>query len=535
MEIEPGMILNNYKIIREIGHGGMAYVYLAMDLNLRRKVALKVIRKKAISEQDYEKLSKRFEIEAKTLARMDHPNIVKIYDYGNFDGAPYLVMEYVPSGTLKQFMKAPLPYSVAAEKLYPIAKGLDYAHRQHVLHRDVKPANILIRENGEPVLTDFGIAKMLETEGNEKTLTGTNMGVGTPEYMSPEQCRGKNIDGRADEYSLGLILYEMCAGKKAYTGPTATAVMLCQIQEPVPKLEKVPSRVNAVLSKALAKDPDDRYATAGEFAEALEKLSRDKAGAAANIELVPPSFDSETSDDVLITDPGQGPTPAEKPKRGNKAIFFVIPALLVIAAAAFFVLNRGGVKEPDPPAPAFTAEPTMTMPAPTSTESISQADPNGSEVLPLTETPEETVLPSLTFTAVPTELPAATETPLPTEIPTAAEEPVSVLPEITVPAEIPTEIPTATEEPSPTPTMTATFTETPTPTETPEPTETLSPELERISQFDANKTKFYVHIDEKRSDSFRDPVMVKRDSIGNYSSRAQAQRNEGKQCVPPNG
>jgi len=272
-----GQSLGRYHILEQLGEGGMATVYKAYDTRLETDVAVKVIRTENILPSSLERTLKRFEREAKALARLTHPNIVKVTDYGEYEGKPYLVMEYLPSGTLKgQLRGKPMPWQNAARLLLPIARALGFAHRQGLIHRDVKPSNILITADGEPMLTDFGIAKILDLE-ETMDLTGTSAAIGTPEYMAPEQASSKSIDQRADIYALGVVFYEMVTGRKPYTADTPMAVIIKQASEPLPRprqfIHDLPQAVENVLLKALAKKPEDRYATMGEFAVALEKLA----------------------------------------------------------------------------------------------------------------------------------------------------------------------------------------------------------------------------------------------------------------------
>ena len=225
-----GKTIDHYHIIERLGEGGMAEVYKAMDLNLEREVAIKFLR---TDPKNFEKNRKRFEIEAKALAKLNHPNIVQVLDYGDYEGRPYLVMEYVPGGNLKRRLKGPIPWAEACQLVIPLAKALQYAHERKIIHRDIKPSNILINERGEPMLSDFGVAKMLEME-ETLDLTGTSVGVGTPYYMAPEQGKGTNIDHRVDIYSLGVVLYELITGRKPYQADTPMAVMLQHIQAPLP-------------------------------------------------------------------------------------------------------------------------------------------------------------------------------------------------------------------------------------------------------------------------------------------------------------
>ena len=213
------------------------------------------------------------------MARMTHPNIVKVMDYGEHEGAPYLVMEYLPGGTLKEKLGKPMPYQDAVKILLPIADALQYAHEQGLIHRDIKPSNILITQSGQPMLSDFGVAKVLESE-ETIDLTTTGMGVGTPEYMAPEMGIQKSFDHRADIYSLGTVLYELVTGKKPFSADTPLAVLLKHASEPLPRPTllnpDLPEEAKRILFKVLAKDPKDRYADMGAFEVALDKTDLDR-------------------------------------------------------------------------------------------------------------------------------------------------------------------------------------------------------------------------------------------------------------------
>jgi serine/threonine protein kinase len=269
-----GQSLGRYHILEQLGEGGMATVYKAYDTRLERNVAVKIILQ---GKQQSEQFIKRFEREAKTLASLSHPNIVSVIDYGEQDGLPYLVMEYIPGGTLKHKLNGqPMPWQAAARSLIPIARALGAAHAMKIIHRDVKPANILITQSGEPMLSDFGIAKILEQE-ETLALTSSGVGIGTPEYMAPEQGLGKGVDGRADIYALGITFYELVTGRKPYRADTPMAILHKQLSESLPAPSKfrpeIPALVENVLFKALAKDPKNRYQNMEEFAQALEKIA----------------------------------------------------------------------------------------------------------------------------------------------------------------------------------------------------------------------------------------------------------------------
>ncbi|MBT4089849.1 MAG: serine/threonine protein kinase, partial [Deltaproteobacteria bacterium] len=198
-----GKSLGRYHILEQLGEGGMATVYKAYDTSVERDVAIKVIRTDQFVGGFEEQALTRFKREAKALTKLNHPNIVTVYDFGQFGNILYLVMEYIPEGTLKEKLTIRLPWRKAFKLLLPIANALGFAHSQGIIHRDVKPDNILISPSGEPLLSDFGIAKILDVT-EENTITLADVGVGTPEYMAPEQGVGKKMDSRADIYSFGV-------------------------------------------------------------------------------------------------------------------------------------------------------------------------------------------------------------------------------------------------------------------------------------------------------------------------------------------
>jgi serine/threonine-protein kinase len=270
-----GQSIGRYHLIEPLGQGGMATVYRAYDTHLECEVAVKFIRMERLSPEEAEKTLKRFEREAKELARLTHPNIVKVTDYGDYKGTPYLVMPYLPGGTLKQMAGKPVLYTQAARLLAPVARALEYAHEEKLIHRDIKPGNILLTRKGQPMVADFGIAKILDAESGA-TLTSTNVAIGTPEYMAPEQWLNQ-ISPQTDIYSLGIVFYELVTGRKPYIADTPAAVFLKQSNDPLPRprdyVTDLPEEVEKVLYKALAKKLEDRYADMGQFAAALEGLT----------------------------------------------------------------------------------------------------------------------------------------------------------------------------------------------------------------------------------------------------------------------
>lgn len=275
MDSLVGQNLGRYHIIEPLGQGGMASVFKAFDTVLERNVAIKIIRtdKKEGTEQN--EFLKRFQREAKALAQLDHPYILKVLDYGEQEGTPYLVMPFVQGGTLKEKMGRSIPYGEAAALLAPIAQALDYAHRRKIIHRDVKPANILISESNTPLLSDFGIAKILES-GESTQLTATGVGIGTPDYMAPEQWMGK-ADAGTDIYSLGVVFFQMITGRLPFIAETPAAVLIKHMQDPLPRasslVPNLPEPVEQVLFKAMAKEPENRFQDMRAFGDALGKLA----------------------------------------------------------------------------------------------------------------------------------------------------------------------------------------------------------------------------------------------------------------------
>lgn len=269
-----GEYLGRYYLSERLGEGGMAVVYKAYDTSLDRDVAIKFIRSGAFPTDALAEVLKRFEREAKSLAKLSHPSIVKVHDYGEHEGSPYFVMEYLPGGTLKKILGEAVRWQEAVRLILPVAHGVAYAHQHGVLHRDIKPANVLITDRGEPILSDFGIAKLFEGE-QTTALTGSGMAIGTPEYMAPEQWAGVTSP-QSDLYSLGIVLYEMVTGRKPYMADTPAAILIKQATEPLPSPRKfvsdLPEALELVLIKALAKEPENRYKDLKAFVGALESL-----------------------------------------------------------------------------------------------------------------------------------------------------------------------------------------------------------------------------------------------------------------------
>jgi serine/threonine protein kinase/tetratricopeptide (TPR) repeat protein len=264
--------IGQYELRSVLGKGGMAAVWRAYQPSLDREVAIKVM---AAQFSNDETFIKRFNQEARSIARLRHPNILAIYEYGQEKGQPYIVTELLDGGTLREYMRKPMDLKRTARIIHQVADALDYAHAQGMVHRDIKPTNILMdtqRVGGErAVLGDFGIVKLLASTN----ITQTGVGIGTPEYMSPEQAAGEPLDGRSDEYSLGIVLYEMLTGVTPYKADTPLAVMMGHVNKPLPDPRtfnpKVSQEIVNVLQKALAKYPQERYDNTGQLSEAFQQ------------------------------------------------------------------------------------------------------------------------------------------------------------------------------------------------------------------------------------------------------------------------
>ena len=270
--LQPGQMLGSYRIINQIGQGGMATVYKAYQPSMDRHVAIKVLPKQLAESKEF---VQRFQQEARIIARLEHPHILPVFDYGESDGVAYFVMRYLEAGTLKDRMvaKRPLPLNEIDRIFTQLTDALSYAHGHGVVHRDLKPANALVDSQGNLFLTDFGIAKLLESASPR--LTQTDAIMGTPAYISPEQAQARTVDQRSDIYSLGIILYEMVTGQVPFEAETPLAIILKHVSDPLPPPSLIQSDISPILEqvilKALAKDPEDRFATVAEFFTAWKR------------------------------------------------------------------------------------------------------------------------------------------------------------------------------------------------------------------------------------------------------------------------
>ncbi len=274
MDLTGKVLADRYEILEEIGVGGMAVVYKAKCLVLNRYVAIKVLRDDLKGDEEF---VRRFNVEAQAAASLTHPNIVSIFDVGEAGALHYIVMEYVEGQTLKEYIdeKHELPWREAVDIAMQIAKGLEVAHKNSIVHRDIKPHNIMITKEGNIKVTDFGIARA----NSQKTMTVEKTAIGSVHYISPEQAKGGFIDHRSDLYSLGIVLYEMLTGRVPFDDENSVTVAIKQIQEkPVPPCEyniSIPMPLEQIVLKAIAKEPSARQKDAAEFYSELHSILND--------------------------------------------------------------------------------------------------------------------------------------------------------------------------------------------------------------------------------------------------------------------
>jgi serine/threonine protein kinase len=373
--VTPKQKFSRYEIIEELGIGGMATVHRAYDPLFEREVALKILKRELLEDPE---LKERFERETKIVAKLEHAAIVPVYDVGYDNGQLFYVMRYMTGGSLSERMhEGGLTLEQAAYILLRLADALDYAHRKGIVHRDLKPGNILFDEVGNAFISDFGIAKFTQA-ATRITHSGI---IGTPRYMSPEQARGDDTDGRSDLYTLGVMFFEILSGKPPFDAVTPLALALKHATEPAPNILDIkpdlPEGLGYVFDKALQKEPAERYRTCAEFANAfLEALPADTAPNAKFITPLPPRTPSKYEAPTAA----KAPAPLPQPKSRS----WVIGALAVVALIAVVLW---GLLDTPPAAPAST--PT---PKPATATSI-PASPTPSPTASATVTPTETVTP----------------------------------------------------------------------------------------------------------------------------------------------
>ncbi len=355
--VTKGQKINDrYEVIKSIGEGGMANVYLAYDTILDRNVAIKVLRGDLAND---EKFVRRFQREALSASSLSHPNIVAMYDVGEDDGLYYIVMEYIEGKTLKQLLKkrGSLTLSEAIDIMLQLTDGMAHAHDSYIVHRDLKPQNIMIQDDGQIKITDFGIAMAL----NSTQLTQTNSVMGSVHYLPPEQAAGKGTTIKSDIYSMGIIFYELLTGELPFKGDSAVEIALKQMKEPLPDVHKlnndIPQSIENVILKSTAKNPKNRYDDAKSMHnDLLTALNDDRINEEPYVYPYPEHEVDETTkimepisdDEALAT-----PITDDKVKKSNKLIIAlsIIAGVIVLALiSVFFII------------PALTAESDVEVP-----------------------------------------------------------------------------------------------------------------------------------------------------------------------------
>lgn len=494
-----GRRFERYKILAEIGRGGMARVFRATDTILGRSVALKVLAPQLASDPEF---SARFRREGKIVAALQHPHIVTLFDVGESEGIQYLAMEFIDGRSMYAVIRerGALPGEIVAVVIRAVASALDYAHGRGAVHRDIKPQNILIDQNGRILLTDFGISVSADDESGRLTKTGLFMG--TPEYMSPEQVSGEHVDYRTDLYSLAISAYEMFTGEVPFIGNTPELIV-AHAQKPAPPLPVerygLPDALVPVLAKALAKNPDDRYQSGLALSQAIDaafaSVPANTVAASLVAGMARSHHESPRSTRMIESDidttrelsnaPVAATGAATAPRRRNVLegrsnapsrptasraglpVAVVVPVALV-ALVVVFLLFRA--IQPSAATPSGTATPTATTTILASvtavpTTALPSETPAAAVVVPtaVADTPVPAAATKTKKPAKPTAVTLTAPPAPPTEIPSLTPVPTA-LPSATIPA---TETATLTETLTVTPTVTPTSTSTASPTATP--------------------------------------------------------------------
>ncbi len=406
--------IGRYEIIEKIGDGGMAAVFLAHDPILNRDVAVKVLPPSLLKEDD---LIQRFQREAQTIANLEHRAIVPVHDHGKDEQGPYLVMRHMRGGSLyDKLQRGPLSIKEASDVLSRIADALDRAHKAGVIHRDLKPGNILFDDDGKAYLADFGIVKLANAD---VPITITATVIGTPAYMSPEQAKSEDLDGRSDIYALGVILYEMLVGQPPYHATTPLALAMKHVTEPVPRIlnanPSLPPDCERIIQKAMAKERDDRYGTAQEMADDLSRVAAASKWPPPPPETVIPSDKVDPVEDKPV-EGDAGEVGGADDNGGRKDLVIVLAAIVIIIgfSSAYAIFNRlqaasepgvgmaTAVSQPEQPATATNEPPpTITKPAPPSPFPAPTLTPT-TAVVESPPPPTATALPSPTTETIPT-------------------------------------------------------------------------------------------------------------------------------------
>jgi len=357
------VLSGRYRLESKLGSGGMSTVYLALDEVLDRPVAVKLLHREISDEADQ---LERFRREARTAARLSHPNLVGVIDAGEDDGRPYIVFEYIEGRTLKRRLQEEgrLPVDEAVAYAIEIGRGLTAAHARRLVHRDVKPQNVLIDPDGRAKVTDFGIARSLEQKG----MTATGRVLGTTDYVSPEQAMGEDVDERSDVYSLGVVLYEMLTGDVPFRAETQVGVAMKHVNEPMPDVQakrpEVSAAVASVVDRATTKDPRDRYNTVAEMVRDLEQT--------LEVEAARRGGTSGEATSVLDSVPAHRRRLGGRRRISGSGIALAL-VLLALAAAAVIFASRLDLGSDDQPSRSGTSEVRL------SSNAASEFDPEGDQ------------------------------------------------------------------------------------------------------------------------------------------------------------
>ncbi|MBE7469744.1 MAG: serine/threonine protein kinase [Anaerolineales bacterium] len=422
MEDLTGKQFGPYRIIAPLGEGGMAAVYKAFQPGVDRFVALKVLPQHYAKDPQF---VDRFEREAKVLAKLQHPHILPVHDFGEADGGyTYIVMPFIESGDLASLMsQRPLTLAEIGRIIEQIGDALDYAHTQGIIHRDVKPSNILIDSRGNCLLTDFGLAKLVAGVSN---LTSTGIIVGTPSYMSPEQGMGQALDGRTDIYALGIILYEMVTGQVPFRAETPMAIVVKHIQDPLPPPSKVdatiPEAIERVILKALAKQPEDRYATPGDMVKALQAAIQASASSPPPANVAPATRYTRINQKTKL-ESASSKTPALSPASASAVVpqassgqmmlwaglSLALVAVIGLAVLGVWWFGRSRQAVQTPPLPAQEQQSTVER----KQLELPQASPTLPPTSVPTPQPQPTPPPAQPAQSQPASQPASDQPPLP--------------------------------------------------------------------------------------------------------------------------
>lgn len=417
------MEIPGYEIQRVLGSGGMATVYLALQKSLNRPVALKVMSESLTSDKSF---AKRFLREGRIVASLTHPNIITVHAIDVVDSVPYLVMEYVEGGTLQERIERGMSVGEVLGVMKHVTRALGFAHERGIIHRDVKPGNILFHLNGRPLLSDFGIAKAVHDDFSAITKALT---LGTPDYMSPEQARGGSIDARTDQYALGGVLYKCLTGRKPFSGTSSVEIAVRHATDPIPQLEGDLAIIQPMLNRLMAKNPEDRYPDDRAILEHLRQLAeayrerteRTRVAGDEKVARSPvikhPIVDEEDKTPVLPEGlpPGRRARPghARPERRKSKRWPLALVGSVAVLVAGFFLFFGSSPDEPLP---------LVTTPEPVVEEPVATVEPE-----PLVETPpSDLVLAPGRSPAV--EIPAA-EPPITDSDPPVPDTPAPVISE----------------------------------------------------------------------------------------------------------